>query len=237
MNALGGRASSVLIGLATAIVIVTVAILPFLTPRWVAFEQGRSQAAAWTGFAPDDLRRATDAILSDLVFGPPAFNVEVGGKAVLDPREQGHMADVRTVFVGLWGLALVSVVILVLASRLADRRRTWRAVRRGALGLTVGVVVIGAIGLVAFDALFEVFHRVFFPAGSYLFDPATERLVQLFPFQFWQETAMVVGLVIIAVALVVARVGGRRATRADAFEPASFDPASPDPAALPEPGR
>lgn len=232
MNALGGRASSVLIGLATAIVIVTIAILPFLTPQWVAFEQGRSQAAAWTGFAPDDLRRATDAILSDLVFGPPAFDVEVGGQAVLAPRERGHMADVRTVFMGLWVLALISVVVLVLASRRTDRRGTWRAVRGGALAVTVVVVVIGAIALVAFDALFEVFHRVFFPAGSYLFDPATERLVQLFPFQFWQETAMVVGLVIIAIALVLARVAGRRAARAHALEPAS-----PDMAAVPEPGR
>ena len=226
MNAFGGRASSVLIGLATAIVIVTVAILPFLTPRWVAFEQGRSQAAAWTGFAPDDLRHATDAILSDLVFGPPAFTVEVDGQAVLDPRERGHMADVRTVFVGLWALALVSIVILVLAVGRADRRRTWRAVRRGALGLTVGVMVVGAIGVVAFDALFEVFHQVFFPAGSYLFDPATERLVQLFPYQFWQETAVIVGLVIIVVALAVAQVAGRRTKRADAFAPTSPESAS-----------
>jgi len=226
VNAFGGRASSVLIGLATAIVIVTVAILPFLTPRWVAFEQGRSQAAAWTGFAPDDLRHATDAILSDLVFGPPAFTVEVEGQAVLDPRERGHMADVRTVFVGLWAFALVSIVILILAVGRADRRRTWRAVRRGALGLTVGVVVVGAIGVVAFDALFEVFHQVFFPAGSYRFDPATERLVQLFPYQFWQETAVIVGVVIIVVALAVAQVVGRRTKRADAFASTSPESAS-----------
>ena len=232
MNALGGRASSVLIGLATAIVVLTIAILPFLSPQWVAFEQGRSQAAAWTGFAPDDLRRATDAILSDLVFGPAGFDVEVGGQAVLDPREQGHMADVRTVFMGLWVLALISVVVLALASRRADRRGTWRGVRGGALAVRVGVVVIGAVAVVAFDALFEVFHRVFFPAGTYLFDPATERLVQLFPYQFWQETAMVVGLVIIAIALVLARVVGQRATRADTFAPASSDAA-----AILEPGR
>ena len=226
MNAFGGRASSVLIGLATAIVIVTVAILPFLTPRWVAFEQGRSQAAAWTGFTPDDLRHATDAILSDLVFGPPAFTVEVAGQAVLDARERGHMADVRTVFVGLWVLTLVSIVILVLTLGRADRRRTWRAVRRGALGLAVGVVVVGGIGVVAFDALFEVFHQVFFPAGSYRFDPATERLVQLFPYQFWQETAVIVGLVIILIALAVVQVAGRRTTRADALTPTPPDSAS-----------
>ena len=65
----------------------------------------------------------------------------------------------------------------------------------------------------AFDQLFETFHRIFFPAGSYLFDPTTDRLVQLFPFAFWQETAMVVGVAIIVVALLVATVAGRRARR------------------------
>ena len=105
------------------------------------------------------------------------------------------MADVRTVFRGLWVLAAISVVILVAASRRSDRAGTWRAVRGGAIGLTIGVVVVGVVGLVAFDRLFELFHEVFFPAGSYLFDPATDRLVQLFPFQFWDETAMVVGIV------------------------------------------
>ena len=64
---------------------------------------------------------------------------------------------------------------------------------RGALGLTVGTVVLGVVGLVAFDQLFSVFHEIFFPAGSYLFDPTTDRLVQLFPFAFWDETALVVG--------------------------------------------
>ena len=66
------------------------------------------------------------------------------------------------------------------------------AVRGGALGLIVGRGGRG-VALVAFDWLFETFHSLFFPGGSYDFDPATERLVQLFPFQFWQETAIVVG--------------------------------------------
>ena len=36
----------------------------------------------------------------------------------------------------------------------------------GPSGLIVGTVVVGVIGLVAFDQLFETFHEVFFPAGS-----------------------------------------------------------------------
>jgi integral membrane protein (TIGR01906 family) len=98
------------------------------------------------------------------------------------------------------------------ASRRGDRERLWRSVRNGALGLIVGTVIVGIVGLVAFDQLFELFHRIFFPAGSYLFDPTTDRLVQLFPFQFWEETAMAVGLVIIVLAAVTAMVANRRAS-------------------------
>jgi integral membrane protein (TIGR01906 family) len=209
------RLAAILIGLATAIVIVTVAILPFLTPQWVAFEQGRAQSEAWTGFTSDELRTATNAILSDLVLGGD-FDVAIDGKPVLEAREQSHMRDVRTVFRGLWILAAISIVGLVLASRRTDRAGTWRAVRGGAIGLSIGTVVVGVVGLLAFDQLFEIFHEIFFPAGSYDFDPRTDKLVQLFPFDFWQETAIVVGIVIIAISLIVAVVAGRRAARAAA---------------------
>lgn len=213
MNANGGRVASILTGLATAIVIVTVAIIPFLTPQWVAFEQGRAQATAWTGYTTGELRTATDAILSDLVFGG-AFEVQVNGTPVLEARERAHMNDVRTVFRGLWILAVISVAVLVAASRRQDRQRAWRAVRGGSRGLIAGVIVLGVIGIFAFDQLFEVFHEVFFPAGSYLFDPTTDKLVQLFPFAFWDETTLVVGAVIIALAIIVADVAGRRGQRA-----------------------
>jgi integral membrane protein (TIGR01906 family) len=206
------RLVAILIAVATAILIVAVTILPFLSPPWVAFEQDRAQAAAWTGFTTVELRSATDAILADLVLGGD-FDVAVRGAPVLDERERAHMADVRTVFRGLWILAAISAVGLVLASRRRDRYGTWRAVRGGALGLTVGVVIAGIVALVAFDQLFELFHRIFFPAGSYLFDPATDRLVQLFPFAFWQETAIVVGVAIIVVAVIVAAVAGGRARK------------------------
>jgi integral membrane protein (TIGR01906 family) len=231
VNALGGRATSLLSGLAIAIVIVALAIVPFLTPQWVAFEQDRSNATGWTGYSADELRAATGSILSDLVVGPPDFDVQARGQTVLDAREQGHMRDVRTIFLGLWALAAVSVVVLLAASRRSDRAATWRAVRRGALGLAIAVVALGAVAVVAFDALFETFHEILFPAGSYTFDPGTERLVQLFPFQFWQESAIAVGIVIIAGCVVVAAVAGPRArvtTPADAARRAADLPGVPE---------
>ena len=62
--------------------------------------------------------------------------------------------------------------------------------------------------------LFELFHRLFFPAGSFTFDPRTDRLVQLFPFDFWSETTIVLGVVIVVLAALVWLVARRLAAAA-----------------------
>jgi integral membrane protein (TIGR01906 family) len=217
VRTLRDQAANTLIGLATALVIVAVALPLFLNPLWVAFEQGRSQATAWTGFTEPELRAATDAIVADLVLGPPEFDVAVAGEPVLNERERGHMRDVRGVFLGFFAVAtvLAGVALAIHARRRGpDRGQSWGAVRGGALALIAVLVVGGVVSVVAFDALFETFHRIFFAGGSYTFDPATERLVQLFPFQFWQETAVIVGAVCIALAGVVVALAGGRASAA-----------------------
>ena len=211
------RVAGIATGLGAAIVVIAIAILPFLTPVWVGFEQGRANAAAWTGYSEADLRAATSAILHDLVLGPPEFAVEIAGAPVLEERERAHMRDVRGVFAGFALLAAAAAVVLVAgiagAGRLGHPERAWRAIATGMRVLIVGIVVAGVIVTVAFDAAFEVFHRLFFPGGSYTFDPRTDRLVQLFPFDFWAETTLVLGAVIVALALVVAFVAGRLARR------------------------
>jgi integral membrane protein (TIGR01906 family) len=204
VRTLRDRAATTLIAVATALGIVAIVMPLFLNPIWVAFEQGRAEASAWSGFTESDLRAATDAILADLVFGPPAFDVQVDGATVLNERERGHMRDVRTVFLGFFalaiGLGVAAVAVATRRRRAGDGASTWRAIRGGAIGLIVVLLVGGLLSVVTFDLLFEVFHRIFFAGGSYTFDPATERLVQLFPFRFWQETAMALGAVCIVVA-------------------------------------
>jgi integral membrane protein (TIGR01906 family) len=217
MAAMDGRPSAlragttVAVALLTAILVVAVALLPFLTPAWFAFEQGRADAAAWTGYAPDDLRRATDSILHDLVIGPPDFAVEVNGAPVLDERERSHMRDVRNAFATFYLVALAAaVVVAVIAFATRASSTFWRGIRFAGIGMTVAMVAAGAIVAVAFDAAFEVFHRLLFPAGSYTFDPRTERLVQLLPEKLWLETAVAVGIVIVALSLASAWFAGRR---------------------------
>ena len=216
VGSLGHRLGSFVIAFATALGIVALVVPLFLNPVWVSFEQERAQAPEWTGFTVTDLRVVTDAILVDLVVGPPDFDVALAGEAVLNEREREHMRDVRTVFIGFFTVTAIVVaagVLVAVRRGRAGRAETWRSIRSGAIGLIVGLVLVGGFAFIAFDVLFQVFHQLLFAGGSYTFDPATERLVQLFPFQFWQETAIALGAVAIIVAGIVAVVAHRRIER------------------------
>jgi integral membrane protein (TIGR01906 family) len=201
-------------GVAALLVLIALAILPFLNPVWVGIGQERAQALAWTGFTQEQLTAVSGAILDDLVFGPPDFDVTLDGSPVLNEREREHMRDVRNVFAGFYAAAIVAAAALV-ALRLAARSREararfWHRLRRTGFAVAIGTVVAGILGVAFFDTAFELFHRTFFPAGSYLFDPRTERLVQLFPQQFWVESTIGVGIVLVGLALVLAWIAGRR---------------------------
>jgi integral membrane protein (TIGR01906 family) len=230
------RVAAIAAAVATPIVIVAAAVLLFLNPIWVGFDQDRSDVAGLTGYTPSQVRQVTGGILSDLVFGPPAFNAALtpGGPPVLDQRSRSHMADVRTVFAGLGLVALVAALLLATIGLAYRRRRSfWQAMASGASVLAGGVVVVGLAFAVFFDQAFELFHRIFFSAGTYSFDPQTEKLVQLFPDQFWSETSLALAVVVLILALGV-RSGARRLTQVDI--PADAPSALGEPA-VPEVGR
>ncbi len=91
-------------------------------------------------------------------------------------------------------------------------------------GLTTSLVVLGLgfISLVAFDSLFTLFHQIFFPGGNWAFDPSTQRLVQLYPFRFWQIAAAALGTFMFIIGLgtwLLGRWASRRAETDSTEEP------------------
>lgn len=207
MRRLGGALAALLIGVAIALVIVGVAVALLLNPIWVGMEQERAESGLLTGYGPAELRTATNEILGDLIVGPPDFDVAVNGQPVLNERERSRMRDLRNVLAGLYGLVIGAVLVLVVAWLAARRRRAlaafWRRVARGGRALAVVVLTGGFMAL------------LFFPGGPYIFDPSTERLVQLFPDQFWVETSLVLGVLLILIGAFVSSRAGSWARRAE----------------------
>jgi len=217
--------AALVIGPATAFVIVGVTVAALLNPIWVSLGQERAEAGVLSGYGPEELRAATGAILADLVYEPPDFDVALGGKPVLTERERGSLRDVRNAFRTLYVVVAVSAVV-VLAGIVPGRRTPafWRRVRRGGVGLAIVVLAGGLVGLVFLDAAGEAFRRLVFPTGWFAFDPERDRLVQLFPNQFWVETAITFGALLVVLGASVASWAGNRASAIEAQAAAATAP-------------
>jgi integral membrane protein (TIGR01906 family) len=219
---MASRLARWLVATAAAIVILGASIAPFLAPPVVRFEQDRvgvgTPAFPLTGYGQAALDGLIGALLGDLVLWRDDFSYDVPGDRfggpVLDDAERAHMRDVRNVFTGFWIVVLAGVVVVAIAFRRARgteaRAAAWQAVANGARALAIVITVLGVVAIAAFDAAFEIFHRLFFSAGTYTFDPATSTLVQLFPDQFWSEIAIAVAVVTLAEGLLTSWIAGRR---------------------------
>ena len=219
---LARSAGAVLVASSTAVVLVGAAVLVFLNPVWVGLEQARTRADVFTGYSLDEVHRVTDAVLGELILGPATFLQQIQGAAVFDPRERQHLADVRGVLMGFAVLLLAAVLALASSAwKARDRAWLWRSVAGGAMTLAGMVVVVGTVFAISFDAAFELFHRLLFAGGSYAFDPRNDRLVQLFPEDFWAETSIALAVTILVFAVMVS-IAARRL--AEAHEAVPTDP-------------
>ena len=113
------------------------------------------------------------------------------------------MQNVRVVVYGFFGLTLAGAIAVALSTRGMSRPEALRAVRLGATGLVLVFAVIGVGLIVAFDALFTLFHRVVFPGGGWVFDPTTQRIVQLYPTSFWEFAAGTLAAISVAIGLLI----------------------------------
>ena len=163
----------------------------------------RHGVSARTGITPEGLRgvgrQMQDYFASEAE--PLRVRAEVDGveRDLFGADEVSHMADVKQLFLLTFRLQGASALFLLLVTGLAVyayRGAVWATLaawlRRGPL-VTAGVMaVFGIASLVAFDALFTLFHNIAFPQGNFSF-PQTADLIRVFPFGFWRDMTLLIG--------------------------------------------
>ncbi len=142
------------------------------------------------------------------------ITVDDGGDevALYNARETEHMKDVkwlmRVVF-RVNEISLAYVLSYVAAVFLWAGAGSLRRLAVYALaGIGVGLVgvgfVLGAAALYGFDATWTRFHTIVFNNDFWRLNPATDRLIQMFPEPFWQsETYLVAAMTVVEVLVIV----------------------------------
>lgn len=207
-------AAAVLVPLATVVATLAVAILPLLTPLVMHPLLDAAEADLWLGVSPVVTHDLSDATVRDLALGGSFSVTGPDGQPLYTADEVAHLGDARMLLWLLLGAgAIAGATLVVRLLRGPDRAGTWRGIARGGAIAALGTIVIGVVGFIAFEPLFELFHRVFFPGGNWAFDAGASRLVRLYPYAFWELAATSLGVVVVLLGS-TAWLIGRRAGRA-----------------------
>lgn len=179
---------------------------------FLAAEMRRHSSPKYSGL-PDEEYQDMGQMVADYLMGRRDafqyyFNDADGNMVVcFSPHEENHMADCRVLIrrTGLlrWFLGAAAVVLLGAGVALRKYRKSFSTGMLVGFGVAlVGGLAVLVWGLVDFNSLFTVFHRLLFTNDGWLMDARTDMLVRLMPTSFFTSLGIKMLLAVTAVALV-----------------------------------
>ena len=181
------------------------------------YERGfrQNNAAAVTGVSLPELDRAADELAryfeNDATLLTTTVQIDGQEAPLYNDREVAHMKDVKTLMRFVYRLnefSLAFIMTYVACVYLWAREKSLRLLAVQALaGVGVGFAALAFVGVFAitgFDAAWTRFHQLVFSNDLWILDPSRDRLIQMFPEKFWQESTYIIGvLTLVEAALIV----------------------------------
>jgi len=144
-------------------------------------------------------------------------NVELADDGFFNEREITHLKDVKELvqfilFIFYFSIILFFVLLILII--ILNKKNLKKILKNiGIVFLFSGILtfldafVFWLIARLNFDFAFELMHNTFFKAGTYVFDPSVERIVVLYPHQFFYDITVKVVLDTLIISLVLGLVG------------------------------
>lgn len=197
-----------LLTVATALFILTVSIaFPILCRPFYYLQIAPLGIEETTGYPYEVIVDAYDEMLDfcvfDAPFGTGALPFSMSGKS--------HFVDVAALFQLDLTIAVGSAVVLLFCALLHFARglRPRRPLGRGfgfwgSISLVVVLAVVAVLCAIDFTRAFVVFHGLFFPGqDNWIFDPATDPIINILPELFFRNCAIAIGVVLFALCAIL----------------------------------
>ncbi len=132
----------------------------------------------------------------DLVF--PSIRASASGLS--------HFAEVKHIFNVIYIAGAVSLVFCIVSFIIKHKNKEYKYLLvSGIIALVIPVLLV-IFSLINFNKLFLLFHMLVFSDDNWIFDPATDPIIDLLPETYFMECALIIaGTVIIGAAVVIIR--------------------------------
>ena len=198
------------LGLSLALVILLAGPLLLFNPMFTSVLQQRHGVADAFGTTQAEVDRVTTELLVDIYTDGDFDSALSDAPPLLDEREQSHMHDVARLVRILAIIVVAAAVVAVLCARRmrGEPRRAGAVMLRTAAVIGAAALALALTFAVAFEQAFLAFHAIFFPPGTFLFEPGS-NLITLFPQGFWFDASLAAGATILLSAALCAWAGYR----------------------------
>ncbi|MDO4321120.1 MAG: TIGR01906 family membrane protein [Lachnospiraceae bacterium] len=103
-----------------------------------------------------------------------------------------HFAEVKRIFIMIQWLCIVSGLVLMIALFKKLRRRDYGSLKLMSILTFLVPVVLGVLAALNWNAFFIKFHGLFFKNNYWIFNPATDPVINILPDAFFFHCAVVI---------------------------------------------
>lgn len=190
-------------------VLIISSLYVFMSPQFIEWQYAQPDFPPADRFTPD--QRTYNAIETLLYVRGDRSEQQLKDLNVYNEREVKHLVDVYNVTRPMLQLNPIFILTMVVAFLLlwrnpATRRNAGTGLMFGGIFTFVLVGLIGIFAVVAFDAFFVAFHRVFFEGDTWLFN-YSDSLIQFYPELFWMKASYGIAMFVLGGAVLFTALG------------------------------
>lgn len=164
------------------------------------YEYDKNNVAANIRISDDDLMKATDVLLGYIIDKNDSLDIDVvvdnENVKMFNQREIDHMVDVKSLYLNVRNVAIVSSIIFVIGLLyiISKKENGFSKLYYYARYIyTLFAGVIGCLLIYAcsnFNSFWNNFHHIFFNNDLWLLDPRTDRMILMVPSTFFFDLSI-----------------------------------------------
>lgn len=148
-----------------------------------------------SGYSEEVIRENYDALID---YCSPFYTGELSFPSLSSsPEGIQHFAEVKAIFVAFYYLLAITFVLLLPILILRWKRKNYLNLKTSAITTVIVPLLVGLACSINFDQAFVIFHKIFFRNDYWIFDPATDPIINLLPSEFFLHCAIVIIIIVL----------------------------------------
>ncbi|WP_167958212.1 TIGR01906 family membrane protein [Anaerosporobacter faecicola] len=196
------RITNILIGVLFTLFFISISVIIILNTRSLYYKNiNQLEIQEYSGLDRQTIIENYDALID---YCSPFYHGELNFPSLpASPSGLSHFAETKVIFVSFYYVAAITGILLLGIIMYKKKRHDTSYLRTSAITIIVLPLLFGLATAINFDKTFLLFHKIAFRNDDWLFDPATDPIINLLPEEYFMYCAIGIVLLVILGSLIL----------------------------------